>query len=101
MPVPRLPVIFPRVLKVPDTVFLNRLPTPYTMPRPPSKGPLTKPSAGFMTRSCMPAPMLLNSPTGFPIKSILPIKKNICFSNDYLYRIASFWPMNFGVSKQL
>jgi len=42
------------------------------IPNPPSKGPLTNPSAGFSNKSLTPVLMLLNSPIGLPIKLRLP-----------------------------
>lgn len=67
IPLEREPVILFTELKAPAIVFLMREEAPYMMPRPPSRGPLTKPSAGFVIRSCIPVEMFLKSPTGFPM----------------------------------
>ena len=75
---------------MPLTVFLNKDPTPCTIPNPPSNGPLTNPSAGFVIRSENPSPIVLKSPIGFPIKSIDPSKKNTYYNKLSLYLIVNF-----------
>jgi len=43
-PVPNDPVILLKELKRPDDVFFSKEPAPSKIPRPPSRGPLIKPS---------------------------------------------------------
>ena len=72
IPVPTAPVILETELKAPYSVLVTKLEAPFMIPNPPSKGPLTNPSAGFSNKSLTPVLMLLNSPIGLPIKLRLP-----------------------------
>lgn len=54
IPLDKEPVILLTELKAPAIVFLIKEEAPFMMPKPPSNGPLTNPSAGFVMRSDMP-----------------------------------------------
>ena len=59
-------------LNVADIVFLTKEAVPSNTPFPTSKGPFTNPCLGFSYKSTKPFPIVLISPTGFPIISKLP-----------------------------
>jgi hypothetical protein len=67
IPLDRDPVILLNEFKAPAMVFFKSDEAPPIIPNPPSSGPLTKPSAGFIIRSATPVEIFLKSPTGFPI----------------------------------
>ena len=67
IPLDSEPVILLTELNAPAIVFFNREPAPWAIPKPPSKGPFAKPSAGFSTKSITPVDIFLNKPTGLPI----------------------------------
>lgn len=54
IPLDKEPVILLTEFKAPVIVFFIRELAPSIIPRPPSKGPLTKPSAGFVNKSVTP-----------------------------------------------
>lgn len=54
IPLDSEPVILFTELNAPAIVFLIKEEAPCIIPRPPSKGPFTKPSAGFVKRSVTP-----------------------------------------------
>ncbi len=89
-PDPKDPVILFNVFNEPDKVFFIKEPAPYKIPKPPSNGPFTNPSCGLFIKSYKPEPMFENNPTGFPMNSILPIKKSIYLIKSFLYLIISF-----------
>jgi hypothetical protein len=66
------PVILLTEFKAPAIVFLIKDPAPFIIPKPPSNGPLTKPSFGLSNRSVNPVEILVKSPTGLPIIFKLP-----------------------------
>lgn len=57
IPLDKEPVILLTELKAPAIVFLISEEAPYMIPKPPSSGPLTKPSAGLVKRSVTPVEM--------------------------------------------
>jgi hypothetical protein len=99
-PFPKAPVILLMEFKAPAKVFLTNEPAPLMTPSPPSKGPLTKPSLGFKTRSYNPVPILVKSPTGFPISSRLPRSKNIYLIKSLLYLMISLLVIPSRLSQQ-
>lgn len=50
-PEPKDPVILSTEFKLPAKVFFNNDPAPFNTPNPPSKGPFTNPSLGFLYKS--------------------------------------------------
>ena len=61
------------LLKVPWTVFWNKLFTPRPIPLPPYNGLTSNPFAGSITKSLNPDPIFVKRVVGFPKIAMLPI----------------------------